>query len=193
MGDQKSKSYDYVIGYLWPGYDDAWEYFEAKQHVSKLVKKMRMHLELLADSGAKVDVLAHSMGNFLMLEALACPYSQKKKLVQNYYALAPAVDDETLEKKEKYYCSTQNCEKLFVFYSKRDDVLKWSYRLAEGDKALGFRGAEHPDRLPPNVQLINYTSFVDGHSQYFAFLPMYEFIGNQFLKGLSRSMLDDWK
>lgn len=184
INSQHSKFYDYVIGYLWPGYDDAWEYFEAKHHVSELAKKMRSHLEFLSDSAAKVDVLAHSMGNLLMLEALDYPSYQKKKLVHNYYALAPAVDDESLEKKEKYYYSTQNCEKLFVFYSKRDEVLKWSYSLAEWDRALGFEGAEHPDKLPQNVQLINCTSFIDGHSQYFTVLPIYEFIKNQFSQQL---------
>lgn len=178
--DHHSKFYDYVIGYLWPGYDKTWDYFEAKHNVSKLAQRMRSHLEFLSASAEKVDVLAHSMGNRLMLEALDHPSQQKKKLVQNYFALAPAVDNEALEKKEKYYLSTQNCEQVFVFYSKRDEVLKWSYSLAEGDRALGLEGAEHPNRLPQNVQLINYTSFVDGHSQYFAFLPVYEFIKNQF-------------
>ena len=49
----------------------------------------------------KWDVLAHSMGNFLVLEALNYPSPQNKKLVNNYYSLAAAVDDETLEKGQK--------------------------------------------------------------------------------------------
>jgi esterase/lipase superfamily enzyme len=181
MNERRSSSYDYVIGYLWPGYHEAWEYFEAKQNVAKLAIKLRSHLEALADSGAKVDVLAHSMGNFLVLEALNYPSPQNKKLVNNYYSLAAAVDDETLEKGQKYYNSTQNCEKLFVFYSNGDEVLKWSYRIAEWDKALGSIGAEHPDKLSQNVQLINYTKFIGAHSQYFTYLPIYAFIGNDFL------------
>lgn len=180
MGHQRSKSYDYVIGYFWPGYDNSLEYFKAKHNVPELAKKMRAHLEFLSAAG-RLDVLAHSMGNFLMLEALDYTPHQKKKLVRNYYSLAPAVDDETLERKEKYYLSTQNCENLFVFYSKGDEVLKWSYSLAEGDRALGYVGAEHPDRLPQNVHLINYTEFIGAHSAYFTFLPIYEFIKNQFL------------
>ena len=180
MGKQRSGSYDYVIGYLWPGYHKSLEYFEAKHNVSQLAEKMRAHLELLSTSAAKLDVLVHSMGNFLMLQALDYSPLQQKKLVHNYYALAPAVDDETLGKKEKYYYSTQNCENVFVFYSRRDEVLKWSYTLAERDRALGYEGAEHPDRLPQNVHLINYTNFIGGHSEYFTSLPMYEFIKNQF-------------
>jgi esterase/lipase superfamily enzyme len=181
MDSHQPKFYDYVIGYLWPGFDEPWEYFKAQHNVSELAKKMRSHLEFLSATAAKVDVLAHSMGNLLMLEALDYNSDREKKIVQNYYALAPAVDDETIEKKEKYYYSTQNCEKLFVFYSKRDEVLKWSYSLAEGHRALGFEGAEHLDELPQNVHLINCTSFVGQHSQYFTVLPIYEFIKNQFL------------
>ena len=172
--------YDLVIGYLWPGYDDSWEYFEAKHNVPALAEKMRSHLECLSASTVRMDVLAHSMGNRLMLEALRYIPSQKKKIVQNYYSLAAAVDDESLENQEKYYPSTQNCEKMFVFYSKRDDTLKWFYTLAEQDRALGYEGAEDSDKLPPNVQLINCTSFIGGHSQYFTSLPIYEFIKNQF-------------
>lgn len=100
--------------------------------------------------------------------------------MHNFYSLAAAVDNESIEKKEKYYHSTQNCENLFVFYSKRDGVLKWDYNLAEGDRALGCGGAEEPKRLPDNVQLINYTHFVGEHSQYFTVLPIYEFIKEQF-------------
>lgn len=176
-----SKFYDLVIGYLWPGCDHPWEYYDAKRHVSKLAKQMRSHLEFLSASAARVDVLAHSMGNRLMFEALDYPSDQRKKIVHDFYALAPAVDDESLEKKEKYYYSTQNCEKLFVFYSKRDNVLKWLYNFAEWDRALGFEGAEHPNKLPPNVELINYTSLVGQHSQYFTVLPVYEVMKKQFL------------
>ncbi len=172
-----SKPYDYVVGYLWPGGDEPLEYFKAKHHVEELVKRMRSHLEFFSAPAARLDVMAHSMGNFLMLEAL--DYAPERKLVRNYYSLAAAVDDESLEKKQKYYPSTQNCENLFVFYSKRDDVLKLFYPIAEDDKALGYEGAEHPDRLGQNIHLLNYTEFVDGHSGYFTYLPIYDFIMNQ--------------
>ena len=77
---------------------------------------MRSHLEFLSASAARVDVLAHSMGNRLVFEALDFPSNRGKKVVHNLYSLAAAVDGESIEKKEKYYRSTQNCEKIFVFY-----------------------------------------------------------------------------
>lgn len=172
--------YDFIIGYLWPGDDDPLKYYDAKRHVSKLAKTMRSHLEFLSASAAKVDVLAHSMGNRLMLEALNDPSNAPKKLIHNFYSFAAAVDHESIEMNEKYYPATLNCEKMFVFYSKRDDVLKWDYSLAEWDKALGYDGAENPKKLPQNVQLINYTNYIGQHSQYFSISPVYEFIKKQF-------------
>jgi esterase/lipase superfamily enzyme len=176
-----SKFYDFIIGYLWPGDDSSLKYYDAKLHVSKLATTMRSHLEFLSDSAAKVDVLAHSMGNRLMFEALNYQFNMTKKIVNNFYSLAAAVDDESIETNEKYYLSVQNCEKMFIFYSKRDDVLKWYYSLVEWDKALGYEGAENPKKLPENVELINYTNLISQHSQYFTILPVYEFIKKQFL------------
>lgn len=121
------------------------------------------------------------MGNRLIFEALNYPSNGTKKIVRNFYSFAAAVDNESIEINEKYYPSTQNCEKVFVFYSKRDDVLKWDYSLAEWDEALGYGGAENPKKLPENVEEINYTGLIGQHSQYFAVLPIYEFIRKQFL------------
>ncbi|HEY2810251.1 MAG TPA: alpha/beta hydrolase [Rhabdochlamydiaceae bacterium] len=177
----QSKFYDLVIGYLWPGDDSPLKYYDAKRHVSKLAKTMRSHLEILSASAARLDVLAHSMGNRLVLEALNYAPSGNKKIVHNFYSLAAAVNDESIEKNEKYYPSTQNCERIFVFYSRNDGVLKWDYSLAERDEALGYEGAKDPMRLPGNVQLINYTNFIGQHSQYFMFLPIYDFIKTHFL------------
>jgi esterase/lipase superfamily enzyme len=109
------KLYDLIIGYLWPGDDSSLEYYDAKRHVSKLAKTMRSHLEFLSASAARVDVLAHSMGNRLMLEALNYHSNVTKKIIHNFYSFAAAVDNESIEINEKYYPSTLNCEKIFVF------------------------------------------------------------------------------
>ena len=147
---------DVVIGYLWPGDDNPLQYFDARRHVSKLAKTMRSHLEFLSGSASRVDVLAHSMGNRLMFEALNTPSTQK--LIHHFYSLAAAVGSETLEPNQQYYLSTQNCEKIFIFYSKRDEVLRWCYTLAgKGRGPIGYGGARDPEKLPANVQLINDT------------------------------------
>lgn len=178
--DHNACYYDLVIGYLWPGDDSRLEYFDAKSHVPKVAQKLRSHLEFFSSFAAKVDVLAHSMGNLVVFEALDYQSLKKKKILQNFYAVAPAVDDESIEKKEKFYLSTQNCEEIFVFFSKRDLVLKWLYSAAEWDLALGYRGSDQK-KLPSNVQLINYTNSIANHSQYFSYLPFYAFIKQELL------------
>jgi hypothetical protein len=54
------------------------------------------------------------------------------------------------------------------------------YTLAEADKALGYEGAENPEKLPQNVHLINCTEWIGEHSQYFTLLPIYEMIKQRY-------------
>jgi esterase/lipase superfamily enzyme len=184
LRDDKDKAlYDVVVGYLWPGYENKLEYYAAREHARKLKEKMLDHLTFLASTGAKVDVMAHSMGNRLAFEALNfAPKKNAKKLVQKFYSLAAAVDEESIEKKHKYFHASKNCEELFIFHSKQDEVLEFLYTIAEWDKALGFEGVENLKKLPKNVQLIDCTTFVTGHSQYFSADNVYAFIRSELLK-----------
>ncbi len=174
--------YDLTIGYLWPGYKNKLDYYAAKKHAGELKEKMESHLLFLSSIAAKVDVMAHSMGNRLVFEALNfSPKNNGKKLVQNLYSLAAAIDSESIEKKHKYFHSSKNCDQIFIFHSKQDEVLEFLYTLAEWDKALGFDDTENLKKLPKNVQLIDCTTFVSGHSQYFSASNVYEFIRNELL------------
>jgi len=175
--------YDLVIGYLWPGYDNKLEYFAAKKHTTQLKEKLQDHLIFLSSMAAKVDILAHSMGNRLVFEALNFPpKKEEKKLVENVYSLAAAVDNESIEDDQKYSHVSKNCEDIFIFHSKQDDVLEFLYTFAEWDKALGFEGVENLKKLPNNVQLVDFTTFVTGHSQYFCAPNVYAFIRKELLK-----------
>jgi esterase/lipase superfamily enzyme len=172
--------YDVVIGYLWPGNDRRTDYFSAKRHAEKLASRMKETLAQLASQALKIDLFAHSMGNRLMLEALKLlPCHPDKKPIENFYSLAPAVDNEALERGEEYYSSTKQCENIFVFHSEEDNVLKYLYLTAERDRALGFKGEENSRYVPMNVQFIDCTAFVGGHSEYFHTSPLYQFIMNQ--------------
>lgn len=172
--------YDIVIGYLWPGNDHGVEYYQAKKHAERAAKRMTSTVQELASCASSIDLFAHSMGNRLMLEALKpMPANPSKRPIQNFYSLAPAVDNESLEKGEEYYPSTTQCENIFVFHSERDDVLKYLYLSSEQDRALGYKGEEHAKCVPMNVQFIDCTAFVGGHSEYFHTQPLYQFILNQ--------------
>jgi Uncharacterized protein conserved in bacteria len=62
--------YDEIIGYLWPGCDSRFEYFEAKENAEEMTKRTFQLINLVASEAKQVDILAHSMGNYLFLEAM---------------------------------------------------------------------------------------------------------------------------
>lgn len=172
--------YDIVIGYLWPGNDSRYEYYEAKAHTVELALRFQSALQQLSSQAKSVDLFAHSMGNRLTLEALKLfPETSEKAPIQNFYSLAAAVDDESIERHQEFYSSTLQCENIFVFHSEKDDVLKYLYLSSEMDRALGFLGSENIEHAPENVRFIDCTAFVDNHSGYFTTSPLYSFILNQ--------------
>lgn len=170
--------YDTIIGYLWPGCDEGFEYFSAKTNTKKLAFRMQSHLQELSQKAAKLDALAHSMGNRLLLEALQLS-PQRNVLIRNFYSLAPAVKDKDIELGRPFYPSVLQCEKMFVFHSDRDDVLKYDFFLAEHARALGYEGVDVVSKEPNNVQFVDCTEFVNGHSGYFEADPLYDFFNNQ--------------
>ncbi len=112
--------YDVVIGYFWPGYDNPLAYYFAKNNAERLSSRMTTNLHALAEHAQKVDVMAHSMGNLIMLRALS---KTSTVPVQNFYSLAAAVDDDSIEKRHIYYAATQQCKDLYIFHSDEDDAL----------------------------------------------------------------------
>lgn len=177
--------YDLIIGYAWPGslqQDSKLAYELAKKNVEVLAPRLRKHLEELSAIAKTIDVMAHSMGNRLLLTALQKPAA--RPLVNNFYSLAPAVDNESIDRGGFFFSFTCNCTRLYVFYSERDNVLKWAYALGEQDYALGYDGADKWKSLPKNVELVDCTEIVDGHSAYMKVPAIYAFIHNIGYKGI---------
>ncbi len=167
--------YDTVIGYVWPSYEGDFDYFKAEANVSKVSPRLLAFIENLCSIGARVDVIAHSMGNRLVLEALNVE-KKRQELVDNFFSIAPAVDNESIDKDQLFYPAILNCKNVYVFYSRRDDVLRKLYLLVEWDKALGYDGDEHPELLPENVQMVDCTDAVSHHSAYLFVPSIYHYV-----------------
>lgn len=116
--------YDKMIGYLWPSGDEFWEYYEAEDRIEDdhLPRRLAALLTELSRSAGRVDVIAHSMGCRLFIEAL----KKKPQSIGNAFLLAPAVDKKTLSSKV-----LDQVEDLVVFYSHHDEVLSWAYPIVE--------------------------------------------------------------
>ncbi|MCB1109099.1 MAG: alpha/beta hydrolase [Chlamydiia bacterium] len=158
------KKYDQIIGYLWPGGNQWWEYRHARRRtLDELPYRLLATISQLKAVSKNVDILAHSMGCRLTLEMLnlsAIP------LVRNLFLTAPAVSSTALQLDQTYHEATHNSKHVYVFHSKNDEVASYAFPIVEGDRSLGLEGAKHPDLLPFNVTMIDCSHCVDSHSGY---------------------------
>lgn len=173
--------YDAVIGYRMPLCDETLEYWKAEGNANNIAPCVGKYLAEVASIAKSVDVIAHSMGNRVVLKALQTEpaLQEQSSLINRIFCFAPAIDNESVEKGEMFRPSERRCREVVVFYSKNDTVLQRLYPLAKLDRALGYSGAEHPYRLPSNVQQVDCTDVVSGHSAYFDAESVFQFIRNK--------------
>jgi hypothetical protein len=123
----------------------------------------------LRGAGAIVDVNSHSLGAHVTFEALK---DTGASIVRNAWNFASAVDNESVEKGERYFTATQRCQRFYVFHSKNDPVLRIWYRVGDFfdfDTALGYSGPEDPRSImdhSPNLTVINCKDVVASHGGY---------------------------
>jgi len=175
----KGDIYDEIIGYVWPGCQSRLDFYKAEEHAKKVSGRVTELLTQMTATADQVDVMAHSMGNFLFLEALN--KSSKLNGVTNFFSLGAAVDDASIEKGGIYGAALKRCRDVYIAYSSEDDVLKYLYTLAEFGRALGSVGVPDISQLPSRVQLVNCTDVVAGHSDYSQSPQLYTFLRDRLL------------
>ncbi len=161
-------AYDDVIGYTWPGGDDRFDYFAAKDRAGAVSRRLCKTLELLLTSTNRVGVMSHSMGCrlvFLVMQDLERRTFARQAGVVTFN-MASAVDNESIEIGRRYHRATTYVDQAHIFHSKRDKVLATAYRVAELDNALGLRGPEDPARIENQVKVVNCKRVVGGHGGY---------------------------
>lgn len=176
--DSSQLPYDVIIGYSWPSFDHESYYYDAKKHAKKLAPRFSNHLQKLCKSAKKVDVMAHSMGNLLLLESLSKYPSPMIKL-DHIYSIAPAVPNTCLNPSHAFSKALHLCNFLFVFHTQNDYALGWPYYLAEKQTyALGLVGPEYSEKskLHPKVKSINSSDVIHGHSDYFISEEFYNYL-----------------
>lgn len=169
--------YDFIIGYLWPGYDNFTDYSLAVTHAKALKKRIRKHLLDLDQAQAHIDIMAHSLGNRVLFEALNFQNNNSSNpLIRNFFALAPAIDALSIQNDGSLYAASVNCANVFVFYTDKDAILKLLYPLISGKDALGINKASHLDYLSDNIQFVDGTHLIHSHTHFFKTEALYNFI-----------------
>lgn len=161
--------YDALVGYIWPGGSAAVSFFTARGRATDTAPRFMRLVEQLAPRAAALDVNTHSLGTHVMLEALEQGTDGVLRCSWNF---ASAVDNESIEKGERYHRASRACERFYVFHSKYDPVLRTWYRigdLPEFDSALGLDGPEDPFDIVTHsrhVRVVNCKDVVTSHGGY---------------------------
>ena len=161
-----------VLGYTWPGGDDIFDYYTAKNRTTSVALRLSRLFNQMSEV-ASLDVMTHSMGAHVLFKAL----QNRENSIRYHFAMASSVDNEAIERGERYHTASNACKLNFIFHSKNDDVLGLGYGIAEWDTALGYSGPEDPASTENNVKIINCKRVVTHHGGYKYSLPVFKFIG----------------
>lgn len=173
------KKYE-TVGFAWPGGDSPGEYYAAKTRAKEIASRLTYHImELYNHCGKKkIDIMCHSMGCLLTFEALK---QIDDGIVGNLFATAAAIDNESIQKNEVYGVCIEKTEKTYVLYSDADSVLKYSYSIAELDRALGFTGAEKDKYVnKEKVRQLDCSKLEVSHNSYKTVKNLYKLINKSY-------------
>ena len=160
-----SLPYDVILGYAWPGKDKGREYFMALNNVLESAARLRPWIEPLIKSTTALDIMTHSLGGRVALQALNRPNGQGPSIL-SLVLTAPAVRCSAFGAGREFDPERIAAERIAVLHSIRDRVLRKIFVPAEGGRALGCFG---PDLLPTEgskVSAVNCDDLVDGHGRY---------------------------
>jgi esterase/lipase superfamily enzyme len=167
--------YDEIIAFSWPGGDNRFDYHAAKCKTSSLSPITKNIFDLIAEYSKSFDIMAHSMGVRLAIVGM----ENMKNKIGNIYTMGAAIDNEEIHTNERFgQVISKGCNNFYVFYSKKDSVLKFLYKVAELDNALGNTGPEDICKITANTSVINCTEFVKAHGDYKYCDKIYNYIKN---------------
>lgn len=124
--------------------------------------------------GQDIHLLCHSMGNFLLQNALArvgdfTPGKMLPRLFEHVFLCAPDVDDTVLEAGQPMAAVAQAARHVTVYHNRGDVAMVISDYTKGNPERLGGAGAAHPALLHNKIHQVDCTPVVHGlveHSYY---------------------------
>lgn len=124
--------------------------------------------------GQDIHLLCHSMGNFLLENALArlydfSPGNALPRLFEHVFLCAPDLDDNALEEGKALGRINQIARQVTLYYNRHDKAMYVSDYTKGNPERLGHNGAAHPAQLHNKIHQVDCTPVVSdftGHSYY---------------------------
>ncbi len=161
-----ASQYSLAIGFAWPGFrTKVLGFLAARPNANRAGGYLRTLTSSLRRAARTIDIETHSLGARVALQALS---TDDSLWVDNLMLTAPAADNECLQPKEEYNAVLDSCNRLLVYHSKHDPVLK-TYTVAAVDRALGLKGPESKQvtlEKCPNVFVVDCEKHVTQHGDY---------------------------
>ena len=155
-----------IVGFTWPSFGQWYMYHGDREQVEyaapALVKFLQRFLPRLGPNSLHVN--AHSMGNYLLIQALAS-HPGTARLLDQATCFAADVSNDILEKGEKGFRAVRRVERLTSYFNRHDPVLGVS-AIINADDRLGLNGADDAALLPDNAFQVDCSTLFKGHSDY---------------------------
>ncbi len=124
--------------------------------------------------GQSLHLLCHSMGNYVLQNALArmityTPYGVLPRLFEHIFMCAPDVNDDVLEPGRPMERLHQLCRRVSVYHNRGDVAMYVSDYTKGNPDRLGTAGAARPAQVHNKVHQVDCTPLVAGlveHSYY---------------------------
>ncbi len=172
-----STSYSAIIGFVWPSGESEFSYFQSKENARRAGLYLRDWLHRFTQAGCTIDVMGHSMATIVGYHALQ---STQKISIRNIFSLGAAVSQSYLVERITANMM-EKVENLYLFYTRRDDVLRYWFRLVEWEEAIGYAGLEKYHKLLSyfnQLTLIDCSNIVQTHTGYWNSKVVFECISN---------------
>lgn len=114
---------------------------------------------------ARLHLLAHSMGNYVLrhgLQAFARESQSLPRLFDEIFMMAADEDHDAFEHEYKLARLPDLAQSVNVYFNRGDTALVVSDRTKQNPARLGSRGPRAPHAVPGNVTLIDASGVVEG-------------------------------
>lgn len=170
-------SYDAIVGFVWPSGESEFSYFHSKENARRSGGYLQDWLCRFTKAGCTIDLMGHSMATVVGYYAMQSP---KQIKVRNIFSFGAAVSQSFLVERLTANMM-EKVGRVYLFYTKRDDVLKYWFRLVEWEEAIGYSGLKRYKKIAPyfhQLTLIDCSNIVQTHTGYWESKVVFECISN---------------